>query len=209
MANVELDETIRDKLKKDFHVNDDTLNVVLNFFNNKLKPAIKTKYLSHLVSSIENMINESQKVNFLEKLKEYKKNIKKREETDAVNYLSYAIAQNRIRLFTINLVPVQGLIQKRKAKCCVMDGGIMICYAKYLTANEIRFAIAHELGHVVNSYLLHLKTKNNKEYLASLFAYIALLDKNNFYQKECKNYISKTDIELFNNYMDFLHKNKI
>jgi len=47
--------------------------------------------------------------------------------------------------------------------------------------------------------------KSNPEKYASLFAYIALLDKNNFYQNECAAYISKTDLELFNEYMNVLH----
>ena len=45
----------------------------------------------------------------------------------------------------------------------------------------------------------------NRENRASLFAYIALLDKNNFYKNEAKNYITKTDIELFNEYINTLH----
>ena len=81
----------------------------------------------------------------------------------------------------------------------------MIYYTDYLQENEKRFAIAHELGHIVNSYLL-CNDDDNMENRASLFAYIALLDKNNFYQKECFDYVSRTDIELFNDYMNVLHK---
>ena len=82
----------------------------------------------------------------------------------------------------------------------------MIYYASYLLENEKRFAIAHELGHIVNDYILE-SDDANKEYRASLFAYIALLDKNNFYKNEAKDYITRTDIELFDEYMNVLHVN--
>lgn len=80
----------------------------------------------------------------------------------------------------------------------------MIYYADYLQENEKRFAIAHELGHIVNDYILKIED-GNREYRASLFAYIALLDKNNFYKNEAKDYITKTDIELFNEYISTIH----
>ena len=86
------------------------------------------------------------------------------------------------------------------------QGGVMICYANYLQENEKRFAIAHELGHIVNDYILKIDDEN-RECRASLFAYIALLDKNNFYKNEASDYITKTDIELFNEYINTLHIN--
>lgn len=57
----------------------------------------------------------------------------------------------------------------------------MIYYADYLQENEKRFAIAHELGH--NDYILKIED-NSKENRASLFAYIAFLDKNNYYEND-------------------------
>lgn len=66
MANVELDQTITDKLKEAFKVSDEDIQKLLTFFNGTLKPALKAHYLSHLVTSIEEMINESQKKEFLE-----------------------------------------------------------------------------------------------------------------------------------------------
>jgi hypothetical protein len=62
------------------------------------------------------------------------------------------------------------------------------------------------IGHIVNDYILEIDD-NNKEYRASLFAYIALLDKNNFYKNDAKDYITRTDIELFDEYTNTLHIN--
>ena len=62
MADVELDETISSKLKASFKVTDDDIKSTLSFFNGTLKPALKAHYLSHLVTSIEEMINESRTI---------------------------------------------------------------------------------------------------------------------------------------------------
>lgn len=196
MADVELKPDIIYKLEKAFSVPEKEINDLLRFFNTRLKPAIKAHYLSHLVSSIEEMINEQEKKEFLNYIKKTER-AKKDIET-----LTNLVNERRIRLFTINLQSLSGV--KRKAKTYKKAGGVMIYYADYLQENEKRFAIAHELGHVVSSYILK-NDKTNPENYASLFAYIALLDKNNFYQNECAAYISKTDLELFNEYMNVLH----
>ena len=197
MANVELDNEIILKLKSAFKASQKEIFTLLDFFNVQLKPALRTHYLSHLVSTIEEMINEKEKHNFLEYIKDTE-----RTEKD-VNTLTNLINEKRIRLFTIILQPLKDV--KRKAQTYKKAGGVMIYYKEHLPENEKRFAIAHELGHIVNSYLLG-NNDDNMENRASLFAYIALLDKNNFYQKDCSAYISKTDIELFNEYMSVVHE---
>lgn len=196
MANVELDDTIKDKIKKSFKVSETDIQSLLNFFNSTLKPALKAHYLSHLVTSIEEMINESKKKDFLE----YIKTTGKSEQDIAT--MTKVINEKRVRMFSIILVPISNV--KRKALALRKQGGVIICYANYLEENEKRFAIAHELGHIVNDYILCIDDEN-RENRASLFAYIALLDKNNFYKNEAKNYITKTDIELFNEYINTLH----
>ena len=196
MANVELDGTIKDKLKDSFKVSEKDIQSLLDFFNSTLKPALKAHYLSHLVTSIEEMINESQKREFLE----YIKTTGKSEQDIAT--MTKVINEKRVRMFSIILIPISNA--KRKALALRKQGGVIICYANYLEENEKRFAIAHELGHIVNDYILCIDDEN-RENRASLFAYIALLDKNNFYKNEAKNYITKTDIELFNEYINTLH----
>lgn len=204
MANVELDDEIIQKLVDNFNVSKNDVLKLLVFFNDKLKPAIKTHYLSHLVSSIEEMVNENEKENVIKRIKEIEKSGKDTE------ILIESIKEKRIRLFTINLKALKGV--KRKAQSYKKMGGVMIYYADYLQENEKRFAIAHELGHIVNSYLLHNvkndASPNDYENYASLFAFIALLDKNNFYQKECKKYVLSNDIELFNSYNNLIHIKK-
>lgn len=198
MANVELDGAITGKLKNAFNVSDEDIQKIVSFFNKTLKPALKAHYLSHLVTTIEEMINESQKKDFLEHIK------RTGNSKDNIATLTKLVNEKRVRMFSIILAPIES--SKRKARAYKKQGGVMIYYANYLQENEKRFAIAHELGHIVNDYILKIED-NNRECRASLFAYIALLDKNNFYKNEASDYISKTDIELFDEYVNTLHIN--
>lgn len=204
MADVELDNELVSKLSDNFKTTKDEILSILDFFNRQLKPAIKTHYLSHLVSSIEEMINDNVKQEYIDYIKREAEKF-----GDDVSNLVSAIKDKRIRLFSINLKPLKNV--KRKARLYNMLCGVMIYYADYLTENEKRFAIAHELGHVVVHYLLKDRVnldENNRENLASLFAYIALLDKNKFYTEECQNYISRNDISLLNEYLNLIHNKK-
>ena len=90
MADVELDSEIVAKLQSAFKVSQKEIFTLLDFFNTQLKPAIKVHYLSHLVSSIEEMINEKEKSGFLAYIKETE-----RTEKD-VNTLTNLINEKRI-----------------------------------------------------------------------------------------------------------------
>ena len=197
MENVKLDETICSKLKEAFHVCQADIDQMVQLFNDKLKPAINIRYLSHLVSSIEDMINEEQKVLFLEQLKQTKTN------PNGIDLWTELCNQKRFRFFSISLVSLPST-KGRKGRLAKKPGGCIIYYANYLQPNEKRFVIAHELGHIVNEHLLKTSS-TNAEYRASLFAYIALLDKNNFYQNEALKFTCDTDLALFAEYRTLLH----
>ena len=191
MANVELDTTIRDKLKDVFGVDDSEIDKILDLFNSEIKPVIKKHYLSHLVASIEEMINNRKKQYFLTQFKQLDSD----RDAQEIERLRKMIRQERI--FTISLVAVPNNI--KKARTYRKAGGVFICYADYLTDTERRFAIAHELGHIVNSYILN-NDNDNQENKASLFAYIALLDKNNFYNNPTiENMLQKVENDLLHN----------
>lgn len=198
MADVKLDANITGKLKDTFNVSSKDIQDIVSFFNRTLKPALKAHYLSHLVTTIEEIINENQKRDFLDHIRKTEKS------ANSIATLTNLVNEKRVRMFSIILAPIKST--KRKARAYKKQGGVMIYYADYLQENEKRFAIAHELGHIVNDYILKIED-DNRECRASLFAYIALLDKNNFYKNEASDYISKTDIELFNEYINTLHIN--
>lgn len=199
MANVELDSCIIEKLQSEFSVSTDDINQYVRFFNKNIKPQIKTHYLSHLVTSIEDMINEKRKTEMFQDLD--KINNKKEDVKELKRY----IMTKNIKLFSIVLAPVE-ITNGRKARVYNMPSAALICYANYLTEQEKRFVIAHELGHIVTS--VFFADNNEQESYASLFAFIALLDKNNFYVQECKYYTSKNDVQLFNDFINII-KSKV
>lgn len=194
MANVELDGEIKSKLKNAFNVNYPVIEDYLSFFNDQLKPSIKTHYLSHLVESVKDLLNNKLKADFLKKIAQEKTKVNKEKTFE----------MPPVELKNIILTPINTCQNGKKARLKIKGNNFVIYYADYLQENEKRFAIAHELGHIVSVYILEIDDEN-EENNASLFAYIALLDKNNFYQKECKEYISRTDIELFNDYISIVH----
>ena len=127
MANVELDQTITDKLKEAFKVSDEDIQKLLTFFNGTLKPALKAHYLSHLVTSIEEMINESQKKEFLEYIRTTGNT------EDNIATLTKIVNEKRVRMFSIILVPIKNA--KRKALSLRKQGGLIICYVSKCSLN--------------------------------------------------------------------------
>lgn len=99
MANVELDVKITDKLKDAFKVSDGYIQEIVNFFNKTLKPALKTHYLSHLVTTIEEMINENQKRDFLNYIRNTENS------ADSMATLTNLVNEKRVRMFSIILAP--------------------------------------------------------------------------------------------------------
>ena len=196
METVRLDDVIKGKLQKAFNVSSTEIDVTLSFFNSKISPDIKAHYLSHLVSTVSDAINKKRKEEIKQEIKQQSKMV--------TNYKDYVYPDNT-RLFTIELQPLEASLKGKKAFCKVKQYGCIIYYASFLKENEKRFAIAHEIGHIVDSLLLHKEEDSNSENRASLFAYIALLDKNNFYKNNADTYVLKTDIELFNEYVNIIH----
>jgi Zn-dependent peptidase ImmA (M78 family) len=103
------------------------------------------------------------------------------------------LASRTFRLYSILLEPAA---IKRKATTRYHISGAIIYYNTCFDENTIRILIAHEVGHIVNKELL--KNTEDSEQTANLFAYIALLDKNKFYTDECKQFISNSDMQIFN-----------
>ncbi|MGP1414462.1 MAG: ImmA/IrrE family metallo-endopeptidase [Treponema sp.] len=196
-TSMELDSIIVNKLQKAFEVSKDDINSMLSFFNQNLCPEIQNHYLSHVVSTISDIINTKRK-----------EEIKKQLESTPDK--AKEIQSQNVRFFTIELKPMEDSIKNnKKAFINMTKQGAIIYYKPYLKEYEKRFVIAHELGHIVDRFLLNNEKKENVENRASLFAYIILLYKNNFYKDKAKDYIVKTDIELFNEFLKIVHNKKI
>ena len=100
------------------------------------------------------------------------------------------------------LVPITK--SRKNATTRIIENNAVIYYNSNLDEKDKRLLIAHELGHIVEHFIFK---KDGSEGIASLFAYIAMLYKNNFYKDECSNYIYKTDLTIFNELKKVLNYN--
>jgi len=183
-----MDNIVSDKIRKEWAISFETISRYESFFNDIIKPEIKTNYLSHLVASVENMVNSR-------KMKE----MLSAAETVGfhnVSQLRSFLASKTYRLYSIMLVPVN---LKRKATTRYHPYGAIIYYNSCFEEKIKRILIAHEIGHIVNKELI--ENTEDSEQTANLFAYIAMDDKNKFYSRECERFISKSDIQILNEIM--------
>lgn len=197
---LDLDPEIRAKLKKTFNVSHEDIDTMLCFFRDKLKPEIKNRYLSHLVSTIEDMINNQEKARILEDVAKAKELEESQETQNAFKDLEDAINSKHYRLFVITLIPT--IKAKKNATTRIVRNNAMIYYNNRLEEKDKRLLIAHELGHIVEHFIFK---QNGSEGIASLFAYIAMLDKNKFYREECKGFLYPSDLTVFNELKRVLH----
>jgi len=86
------------------------------------------------------------------------------------------------------------------------DYGVQITYWKQLPSDQIRLLIAHELGYVANKYLFGNNNPALENGLATLFGYIALQDRNNFYKNKTKPFTHTSDLQIYN---DMINVEKI
>jgi hypothetical protein len=178
-----MDDYILSRLSEALQVSGKTVGEWQNFFNNVIKPKIKTKFLSHLVTTIEDLINEKRMREIIESAKE--------KEND-ITLIRNLFANRNVRFYSLVLIPVK---IRRRATTRYHEFGASIYYNADFEDKQIRILIAHELGHIINR---ELSNSADVENTANLFAYIAMQDKNDFYNNESKNYVFHSDIEILN-----------
>ena len=178
-----MDNTLSDKIRKEWSVTSDTIVRYESFFNERIKPIIRTNYLSHLVATVESMVNDQRMGRIL--------SIANTTEIGDVSQLRNFLASKTFRLYSIILVPVD---LRRRATTRYHPSGAIIYYNSCYDEKTIRILIAHEIGHIVNKELM--ENTEDSEQIANLFAYIAMNDKNKFYSEECEKFISKSDMQI-------------
>ena len=194
MNQLIIDNNLKYEVIKHFQINETIFEELLELFNQVIKPEISKNYLSHLVSSVEDIINNY-------KMKEFISNLKENEKKYInVNEFKKLLLSKNIRLFSILLKPLDN--SSKKASCRLFKQSAIIFYDPRLEEKQKRTLIAHEIGHIVLNKLK--KIDGDIEKLSSLFAFIAMLDKNNFYKNDCKNYTYISDIQLFNDIKNIL-----
>ena len=173
-----MDASISAKISSEWGISPETIQKYTSYYTETIKPIIKSNYLSHLVTTIENMVNDRKIRDFFNKFVEAG-----REE------LRGLLASRTLRLYSIILEPMD---LKRRATTRYHPSGAIIYYNSCYEEKDIRILIAHEIGHIVNKELL--ENAKDTEQTANLFAYIAMYDKNKFYAEECEKFISKSDV---------------
>jgi hypothetical protein len=144
------------------------------FYEMNILPRIQKKYLSQLISVIEDMIDE-----------------KIRKEI-ATNQDKWPRIQNmnRYKIMLTEFKP--GL--KNKASCIVFPHGAIIFYDPKVDIRTIRVLIAHELGHLLSFY--DIISKKDTEKYANLFAFFAVNGENNLYKPEYSVNFYRNEMEI-------------
>lgn len=182
----------KDFLKEVYEKTKIDINIINNLseeFKNILQPEIEDHYLSHLVSSIETIINK-EKVNSF--LKSINKNLNLNEE-DRRELLNFVV-NNKFRFYPILLRKTKGLPLPASVDFMWRDNiqseGAIIYYSAEITdKKQLRIFIAHELGHIYFETISKIKRDNDKyslEDYSNLFALFTIIDKDNFYNYRCK-----------------------
>jgi len=183
-----MDAEIAGRISREWGVPSETIQHFSFFYENSIRPIIKSNFLSHLVTTVENMVNDKRSRIYLERLR--KSNL----SNTGRNELRGFLATKTFRLYSIILEPVN---LNRRATTRYHPSGAIIYYNSRYEEKAIRILIAHEIGHIV---IRELMEDADTEQKANLFAFIALLDKNKFYADECDKFVF-SDIQIFNDIM--------
>jgi hypothetical protein len=162
-----------------FNVSRKDYNDFIKLYEKDIFPRIQKKYLSQLISALEDMIDE----NFR------KKNASKKNKTLKIHEM------DRFKITLIEFLP--GLENKPTASCLVFSNRAIIFYDPTMDSRTIRISIAHELGHLLS--FLGIIPGDKTENYANLFAFIAIInEENNFYvTKNFTNFYSN-EMEIIN-----------
>ena len=140
----------------------------------KIEPYIKDNFLAHWTLAIKNYISDLRK----------KQNI---ENLINLRNTNQEISGNSIQDLSFNIT----IQRKGSAKLPAYveyyaNKGAIIFYNPVAEPEEIRFYIAHELGHIIIQYIYGDQIFDNivlKEMLADFWACIIINDKSEFYKK--------------------------
>ena len=200
----------KDFLKEVYEKTKIDINIINNLseeFKNILQPEIEDHYLSHLVSSIETIINK-EKVNLF--LKSINKNLNLNEE-DRRELLNFVV-NNKFRFYPILLRKTKGLPLPASVDFMWRDNiqseGAIIYYSAEITdKKQLRIFIAHELGHIYFETISKIKRDNDKyslEDYSNLFALFTIIDKDNFYNYRCKELTEENTLTSINSILSIL-----
>jgi len=183
-----MNEDIAARFTADYNLSAGDIRALEDFYQSRILPGIRSRYLSHLVATIEDMVNDKKKREYIQNLET--------SQPGTVKTVKDNLNRRHLRFFSIVLRPLEN--GKFKARTSIIPGGgALITYWKDLDAAQKRILIAHELGHIVSRYLLDDGGAGNEEGLATLFGVIALIEKDHFYRDEAPQYVHRSDLVIY------------
>ena len=159
-------------LCKDLKVSEEECIFFKNFYETNIVSRMRKKYLTQLISVVEDMIEEKQKIK----------------------------PENRIKSrYRISLESMpQDVMPSRTTFSLCFDNFSFIYYNPNLDSKSIRVSIARQLGYLLQHYgVIH--AHNDTENYANLFAFFAINEENSFYTSEHPSNIYSNEMEIINN----------
>lgn len=177
---------VHEKTKIDLSI----INQLSEEFLYNIQPEIDNHYLSHLVSSIESIINRKRVEKFNNQIS-MDKNINENERKILYDFIN----NSRFRFYPILLRKTKGLPLPASIDFMYKgdeqeSSGAIIYYSEEITdKKQLRIFIAHELGHIyfesVSKITIDEDLYKLEDYI-NLFALLAIIDKDNFYNYKCR-----------------------
>ncbi|MDR3301727.1 MAG: ImmA/IrrE family metallo-endopeptidase [Spirochaetaceae bacterium] len=175
-----IDEATRTELCKEFKVNPDQCGDYEVFYQTVLLKKVQKKYLSHLVSSVEELINKKR----LAKNNESPAETDKKNDSAALNDKIAQLGKFSILLCALNIA---------KAKTYEFEAGVIIAYNENSVDSDKRILIAHELGHILN---INHSDFTDTQNTANIFTFFAINGKNEFYKNKASELIFRSESEI-------------
>ena len=181
-----IDEVFKKQIKNKLNIEETDFNSISEMFSAILS-LIERNYLSHLKTAIEDTVNARMKAEVMEQIK------KTAISSEAKAVFTKAIKLNQFRPFSILLIPI--VDDRKKTSTRMINRSAVISYDPRIETKQLRIYLAHEFGHIVIREF-YPDSNSRHEHHASLFAFFALLDKDNFYKSEAKKLTHVSDLEL-------------
>jgi hypothetical protein len=175
-VDIVMQQDIYNKLSSEFKTSKDVIEFYEKYYHEVILVNVRKMYLSHLTTSIEEIINN--------KLKHENKKL-------LADSNSIESAVKNARRFSIILIPGN---TKGKAKTYSCEYGAAVYYNPNIDDKDLRILVAHELGHIVNKHIFGSEADNDNT--ANVFAFFAVNGKSEFYKTKAANYIYSSEIEI-------------
>jgi hypothetical protein len=122
-----MDDAVQERFIREHRITNEQIKDRETWFNAHILPLLKKRYLSHLVSTLEDLINNKQKQDFLDGLERVLgRGSRERNREDLKKQIKSAVNSQRLRVFSIILAPVGS--GKVNARTNFIKGCALITY---------------------------------------------------------------------------------